>query len=197
MVIGDNNGLYRLFNKEVTLGPTVGHLAIDVAAVLGSAVTGVETYLAALRAEAPQILLTSFVLAVVASLDSLLVVRVARTLAAAPPSPVRFLVGQGVGNIASAAIGGLPVSAGPAQTLTNFRAGGRRRLSGLTTASVLFALGILMPGLLAATPLAALRAVLLTRPLGETSGREARPTIEPNAIFSSASPNRGVPYTNG
>ncbi len=147
---------------DLPLGPTVGRLAIDITAVLGSAIAGGETYATALRAEAPQILLTSFVLAMVASLDALLVARVARTQAAIPLSPVRFLVGQGIGNIASAAIGGVPVSAGPLQTLTNFRAGGRTRLSGLTTASVLFALGILLPALLAAIPLSVLCAILLT-----------------------------------
>jgi anti-anti-sigma regulatory factor len=135
---------------------------MDLTAVLGSAITGGEAYATALRAEAPQILLTSFVLAVVASLDALLVARVARTQAALPSSPVRFLVGQGIGNIASATIGGVPVSAGPLQTLTNFRAGGRTRLSGLTTASMLFALGILLPALLAAIPLSVLCAILLT-----------------------------------
>jgi MFS superfamily sulfate permease-like transporter len=147
---------------DLPLGPTVGRVAIDLTAVLGSAITGGEAYATALRAEAPQILLTSFVLAVVASLDALLVARVARTQAALPSSPVRFLVGQGIGNIASATIGGVPVSAGPLQTLTNFGAGGRTRLSGLTTASMLFALGILLPALLAAIPLSVLCAILLT-----------------------------------
>jgi SulP family sulfate permease len=146
----------------LSLGPTVGHLAIELTAVLGSTVTAVETYAAALRAEAPQILLTSFVLAVVASLDSLLAARVARNVAPIPASPGRFLVGQGIGNIAAAISGGVPVSAVPSQTLANFRAGGRTPLSGLTTASVLFALGILVPDLLAAIPLAVLCAILVT-----------------------------------
>jgi MFS superfamily sulfate permease-like transporter len=75
------------------------------------------------------ILLTSFVLAVVASLDALLVARMARTQAAIPPSPVRFLVGQRFGNIASAIIGGAPVSAGRRKP-NSFRAGGRTRLPG-------------------------------------------------------------------
>jgi SulP family sulfate permease len=144
----------------LSLGPTVGHLAIELTAVLGATVTAVQNYAAALRAEAPQILLTSFALAVVASLDSLLAARVARNVAPIPAS--RFLLGQGIGNIASAISGGVPVSAVPSQTLANFRAGGRTRLSGLTTASVLFALGILVPELLAAIPLAVLCAILVT-----------------------------------
>jgi MFS superfamily sulfate permease-like transporter len=146
----------------LSLGPTVGHVAIEFTAVLGSTVTAVENYAAALRAEAPQILLTSFVLAVVASLDSLLAARAARNVAPIPASPGRFLVGQGIGNIASAISGGVPVSAVPSQTLANFSAGGRTRLSGLTTASVLLAFGILMPALLAAIPLAVLCAILVT-----------------------------------
>ena len=146
----------------LSLGPTVGHLAIELTAVLGSTVTAVEKYTAALRAEAPQILLSSFALAVVASLDSLLAARVARNVAPIPATPGRFLVGQGIGNIASAISGGVPVSAVPSQTLANFRAGGRTPLSGLTTASVLFALAILVPDLLAAIPLAVLCAILVT-----------------------------------
>jgi sulfate permease, SulP family len=146
----------------LSLGPTVGHVAMDLTVVLGSTVMAVENYTAALRAEASQILLASFVLAVVASLDSLLAARVATNVAPALAGPGRFLVGQGIGNIAAAISGGVPISAVPSQTISNFRAGGRTQLSGLTTASVLFAFGMLMPSLLAAIPLAVLCAILVT-----------------------------------
>src|SRR5207237_4213175 len=90
---------------DLPLGPTVGRLAIDITAVLGSAIAGGETYAAALRAEAPQILLTSFVLAVVAALDALLVAPVARNLPAPWASPARYLGGQGIVHPAAATTG--------------------------------------------------------------------------------------------
>ena len=146
---------------DLPLGPTVGNLTIDVTAIMRTAVSGAETY-AALDAEAPQILLTSLVIAVVAAIESLLAARVARNLVALPSNPARFLVAQGIGNAAAGVLGGLPVAAGPSQTITNFRAGGRTRLSGLTSASLLFLIVVFMPSLLAAIPLVVLCAILFT-----------------------------------
>ncbi len=101
------------------------------------------------------------VLALVLSLDSLLAARAASNLGTIPRKSQRFLVAQGIGNVTTAALGGIAISAGLAQTAGNFRAGGRTRLSVLASAALLFAVATLMPKLLGMIPLVALCAVLL------------------------------------
>ncbi|HEX9461423.1 MAG TPA: SulP family inorganic anion transporter [Alphaproteobacteria bacterium] len=140
------------------LGPTVGALSLDVNSVMSPAADG-GVY-AALRAEAPAILLTSLVIAVVTSLETLLVARMIRNLGPLPPDGARFLLGQGIGNVAAAALGGIAISAGPSQSLTAFRAGGRTRLTGLSAAVLLLIVGALAPGVLAAIPQVVLCAIL-------------------------------------
>ena len=141
------------------LGPTVGSVAIDLMRVVPAAVASLETY-AELRAVAPQILLTSLVLAVVASLELLLAARLARNLGALASPPGRLLVAQGIGNAAAAAVGGVAIAVGPSQSITNFKAGGRTRLSGLTSAIALFLVVAFIPWFIGAIPVIVLCAIL-------------------------------------
>jgi MFS superfamily sulfate permease-like transporter len=143
---------------ELPLGPTVGSVAIDLTTVV-RAVADVETY-ADFRAVAPQILLTSLVLALVASLESLLVTRLARNLGALASPPGRLLVAQGIGNAAAAAVGGVAIAVSPSPSITNLKAGGRTRLSGLTSATALFLLVAFMPWFIGAIPVIVLCAIL-------------------------------------
>jgi SulP family sulfate permease len=148
----------RALMPGVPLGPTVGTLALKVTDVLRTAADG-GTY-AALLAEAPKILETSLVIAVVTSLESLLVLRIARNLEPLPADGSRFLIAQGIGNAAAASLGGIALSAGPSQSIATFRAGGRTRLAGLCAAVSLFALGMFAQAILAAVPEAVLCAIL-------------------------------------
>jgi SulP family sulfate permease len=140
------------------LGPTVGSLSIHLAGALRSA-ANYQNY-GALAAEAPHILLTSLVVAVVGSLDALLIARMARNLHPAPPDGARYLAAQGLGNAAAALVGGIALSASPSQTVTAFRAGGRTRIVGVCAASLLLVAGLSVPVLLEAIPQAVLCAIL-------------------------------------
>ena len=64
-------------------------------------------------------------------MDSLLVSLVADSLTATRHKSNRELVGQGIGNRVSGLFGGLPGAGSPVLAVTNIRAGGRSRVSGV------------------------------------------------------------------
>src|SRR5690606_2106615 len=71
------------------------------------------------------------------------------------------LVAQGVANVGSALIGGLPATGALARTATNVRAGGRTPVAGMLHAGFLLLFMLLLAPLMRYVPLAALAAVLL------------------------------------
>jgi sulfate permease, SulP family len=149
---------FRVAVPDLPLGPTVGRLQIHLGGAYHAIPSGPA--LATLGASAPHILLTAVLVAVVASLESLLIARMARNLAPSPPEGARFLVAQGLGNAVAAAAGGITVSAAPATTVTGFRAGGRTRLVGMTAGAFLLILALAAPIALAVIPQVVLCAIL-------------------------------------
>lgn len=81
----------------------------------------------------------ALILALLGSVDSLLVSLVADSMTRTQHKPNRELVGQGIGNMVSGLFGGLPGAGSPVLTVTNIRAGGRTRLSGVCFALLLLA----------------------------------------------------------
>jgi MFS superfamily sulfate permease-like transporter len=145
----------------VDLGPTIG--AVDISGwrpanifEAGRAAAQIANY------EAWRILiLGSFTLALVGTLDTVFALHAARKMADIETDQNRDLVGQGAANVVTAAIGGLFVSTSLSLSSTNFQAGGRGRVSTLTVALVLL-LGIAMaPGLIFALPRLVLAAILV------------------------------------
>ncbi|WP_094559953.1 SulP family inorganic anion transporter [Synechococcus sp. 8F6] len=76
-------------------------------------------------------------LAVLGSIDSLLTSLVADNITRSQHDSDQELIGQGIGNMASALLGGLPGAGATMRTVTNVQAGGRTRLSGMVHALVL------------------------------------------------------------
>ncbi len=76
-------------------------------------------------------------------------------------SPNRELVAQGIGNIASGMVGGLPVSAVVLRTTANISSGGRTKISTIFHGLLLLFAVVAMPQYLNWTPLASLAAVLI------------------------------------
>lgn len=74
----------------------------------------------------------------------------------------RELVAQGIGNIASGMVGGLPVTSVIVRSSANVASGGRSKLSAIAHGVMLLASVIAIPTLLNMIPLAALAAVLIT-----------------------------------
>jgi SulP family sulfate permease len=106
----------------------------------------------------------ALVLAVLGSIDSLLTSVIADNITKTKHDSNRELIGQGIGNIAAAVIGGIPGAGATKGTVVNINAGGRTRLSG--TIHGLFLLAVLLgAGQLAAyIPLAVLAGILI--PIG-------------------------------
>ena len=104
------------------------------------------------------------VLGVLGSIDSLLTSVIADNITKTKHNSNRELIGQGIGNIAAALIGGIPGAGATKGTVVNINAGGKTRLSG--TIHGLFLLAVLLGlGQLAAfIPLAVLAGILI--PIG-------------------------------
>ncbi len=111
----------------------------------------------------PQIYVTAIVIAVVASLETLLCVEATDKLdpykRVTPTN--RELKAQGVGNIISGLIGGLPTTQVIVRSSTNIQSGGRTKASAVIHGFLLIATIVLIPHILNLIPLATLAAILL------------------------------------
>jgi MFS superfamily sulfate permease-like transporter len=106
---------------------------------------------------------TGVTLAIVASIESLLCVeatdRIDPMRRVSPPN--RELIAQGLGNMFSGTLGGLPVTAVVVRSFTNVTAGGRTRWSSVTHGALLAVSMLGFATVLNYIPLAALAAVLI------------------------------------
>jgi MFS superfamily sulfate permease-like transporter len=111
----------------------------------------------------PEVYITALTIAIVASLESLLSVEATDKLdpykRITPTN--RELKAQGVGNVISGLIGGLPLTAVIVRSSANISAGGRTRMSAIVHGILLFVCVFFIPGILNMIPLAGLAAVLL------------------------------------
>jgi len=110
-----------------------------------------------------EVWIAAFTIAIVASIESLLSLQAVDRLdplrRTSPPN--RELVAQGVGNVASGFLGGLPVTSVIVRSGANVAAGGRQRLSALVHGVLLVLAVVFAAPLLTKIPLAALAAVLI------------------------------------
>jgi sulfate permease, SulP family len=147
----------RGFNRDLDLGPTVGHVSF-VFPLIG--LNNIEAWRNVARL-ASDILPISIILAVVATMNSLLAFRTAQNVSDLHISPVRDLFAQGIANCASSLAGGVTGAASPSPTMAAYRAGGRSRLAPISSALILLALSLLFPNYLAGIPSVVLSGILL------------------------------------
>ncbi len=132
--------------------PTVGQLP-----------TGIPS----IQAEVPSVtfllqsLEPALILGLLRSVDSLITSLVADTLTGTRHKSNRELIGQGIGNMASGLIGGLPSSGSTTGTATNIRAGGNTKISGVLYALLTLGLLLGLGSYVEPIPLASLAAVLI------------------------------------
>lgn len=111
----------------------------------------------------PQVWITGVTLAVVASLETLLGIEAVDKLdplkRVTPPN--RELKAQGIGNIVSGMIGGLPLTSVVVRSSANVTAGAKTKVSAITHGILLMLSVMFIPGLLNKIPLSALAAVLI------------------------------------
>jgi len=107
--------------------------------------------------------ITGVTIAIVASVETLLNVEATDKLDPMKryTSPNRELKAQGVGNIVSGLIGGLPITSVIVRSSANINAGGKTKMSSMTHGALLLICAALIPALLNKIPLATLAAVLL------------------------------------
>lgn len=104
------------------------------------------------------------VLAVLGSIDSLLTSVIADNMTKTKHNSNRELIGQGIGNMVAALIGGIPGAGATKGTVVNINNGGKTRLSGALHGTFLLAVLLGLSSLAAYIPLAVLAGILI--PIG-------------------------------
>jgi SulP family sulfate permease len=112
--------------------------------------------------------------AFLAALESLLSAVVADGMTGDRHNSNAELLGQGIANLASPLVGGIPVTGAIARTATNFRSGARTPVSGLIHAATLLAIVLVLSPLATHVPLATLAAVLFVVAYNMGEWREIR-----------------------
>jgi SulP family sulfate permease len=107
------------------------------------------------------VIMPALTLAVLLSIDTLKTCVVLDTLTRSRHNSNRELIGQGLGNLASTAIGGVPGSGQMGATLVNLSSGGQTRLSGVIEGALALVAFLLLGSLLAWVPIAALAGILM------------------------------------
>ncbi len=110
---------------------------------------------------AAELLPTAFTIAFLAGVESLLSAVVAHGMCGGRHRSNAELVAQGVANVASASVGGLPATGALARTATNVRAGARSPVAGMAHAVLLLVIVLSVAPMIGYVPLAALAGVLL------------------------------------
>ena len=103
----------------------------------------------------------AIILALLGSIDSLLTSLIADSITRTRHQPNKELVGQGLGNMASGFIGGLPGAGATLGTVVSIRAGGRTPVAGVLRSLVLVGLILGLGWLVEPIPHAVLAAVLM------------------------------------
>jgi SulP family sulfate permease len=101
-------------------------------------------------------------LAALGAIDSLLTSVVADNITKTKHDSDQELIGQGIGNMASALLGGLPGAGSTTVTVINANSGGKTRLSGMIAGGLLFVILIGLGPLVGLVPNAVLAGILIT-----------------------------------
>lgn len=105
-------------------------------------------------------------LAVLGSIDTLLSSLLADSMTRTRHDSNRELIGQGIGNIGAAVVGGLPGAGASIRTVVNIKAGGHTRLSGVIHGLFLVAVLFGLAALVRHIPTAVLAGILVAAGLG-------------------------------
>lgn len=100
------------------------------------------------------------------SIEALLSAEVADFMTGTRHDGNRELIGQGLGNLTAALVGGVPVTGAIARTAVNAKSGAHTRLSGMVHSVVLLIIMVLLGPWAARIPLAALAGILMVTAVG-------------------------------
>lgn len=108
-----------------------------------------------------ELLMPALTICLLGSIEALLSAEVADVMTGQRHNGNRELIGQGVGNLVAALVGGVPVTGAIARTAVNVKSGARTRLAGMLHAVFLFILVYVFGPWAARIPLASLAAILM------------------------------------
>ena len=108
-----------------------------------------------------QIAVPALTLAVLLSIDTLKTCVVLDALTRSRHNSNRELIGQGLGNVGSALVGGIPGAGTMGATLVNISSGAQNRLSGVIEGVMVLVAFLLLGSLISWVPVAALAAILI------------------------------------
>jgi SulP family sulfate permease len=108
-----------------------------------------------------EIVVNGAILGMLGCIDSLLTSVVADSLTRTQHDSDKELIGQGIGNLMSGLIGGLPGAGATMGTVTNIQAGGRTAVSGLVRAGLLLMVVVAIAPLVEPVPLTVLAGIAL------------------------------------
>jgi sulfate permease, SulP family len=115
---------------------------------------------------------SALTVAILAAVESLLSAVVADSMIGDRHNSNAELIAQGIANLASPLVGGIPVTGAIARTATNFRSGGRTPISGMVHSLTLLAILLVLAPLAKFVPLATLAAVLFVVAYNMSEWRE-------------------------
>jgi sulfate permease, SulP family len=152
-----DRSLLALAGNELVVGPLHGADAGLTDAIAGrwKAFGGLSL------AEIYAVITPALTLAVLLSIDTLKTCVVVDALTRTRHDSNRVLIGQGLGNLSSAVIGGVPGAGTMGATLVNISSGGRTRLSGLTAGLLTLAAFLVLEKVIVWIPIAALAGILI------------------------------------
>ena len=107
------------------------------------------------------LIIPAFTICLLGSISALLSAEVTDEMVGARHDSNKELIGQGLGNIVSSLLGGLPVSGAVARSGVNVHSGGRTRLSGILHSIFLLILVLILGPIVRRIPLASLAAILM------------------------------------
>jgi SulP family sulfate permease len=122
----------------------------------------------------PELLLSAFAIAVVIAVQGAGVSQSVENPDDSPVNPSRDMLAQGVGNVASGLLSGIPAGGSVGQTALNVSVGARSRWAGVLGGVWMLAIVMLVPGLVGQVPMAVLAALMIVAGVGAIDFREAR-----------------------
>ena len=155
----------RLF-PEAAFGPILGSSSMGLPTPDALAPLAAPGVLQLVRAHLPNLLTTAVVIALIGSMDGLLSAVAVDTRLDTRHNANRLLLGMGLGNLACAAFGGLPVVASSTVQFATHRAGGHSRTAGLVGGLLLLVILLVGGDALRLIPLTVLAGVMLVLAFG-------------------------------
>jgi len=119
-----------------------------------------------------QLLPAAFSIAFLGAIESLLSAVVADAMIGGKHRPNTELIAQGIANIASSLVGGIPATGAIARTAANARSGAKTPVAGMSHALFLLIIMVLFADLTASIPMAVLAGILMYVAIGMAGTRE-------------------------